>query len=612
MGNLLKMRYIHGHDYAHMREIILHKRYILNPLIIVSFILIAFISGSYLFYSHIIFSGNGIDGGYDMMFHFQRIMDLTKAIKGQNFFPSLTFNSMSCNANAMMQLYPYFTLYPIAMFFLYMKPTISSIYLVFMILMFVALLVSYFSSLSITKNRLISYTFSILYCLSSMMMFYAFEAVDIGALMAMIFLPISIFGYVNLLKNDSWIQLTIGMILLTFSHVLTTLILTVTLIIWTLCSYKQMNIHKWINLFKSGFFILLTTAIWWLPSLDLILKNQLEYPNSFGLTGATDIVHLVTIGLHNSVDMADIISFFAVIGLLLLIIFWKRLDRYVKQFAIVAIISLGLTTNILPWGEPGVASWIVLTKTPLSILQFPWRLDMIPELCLSYILAFILVRFINFHKLLVPSIIIIAIIFQISNQLQVIHEARASKVIPIRSSVFYHDRLRYTKTRYYINKNKQLKYVLNSPTSVSTIYDYYPVAAMPMNLFTSNGFGSYKGTKIVKIESLDNGLYKFKINPKIIYGLNLPIVEYNTLKYKTYLDGKPIKNFMGQDHLLVIPALMHGFHHLYVKVIYPHVFYVSRIVTLLGVVSIISNILMIKFKLCIIKFRNRKKRRRID
>ncbi|QBP18448.1 hypothetical protein [Acetilactobacillus jinshanensis] len=569
-----------------------HNKYLFNLSIIISFLLISFVSIICLLHSHIIYGGNGIDGGYDMMFHFQRVEDLSRAIQSGHLLPRLTFNAMSSNGNAVMQFYPYITLYPIAIFFILFRPTISSIYFAFMILVFVGLIISYYSSKSISHNKLISYTFAILYCTSSMIMFYALEAIDLGVLMAMLFLPLAIFGFLNLLHDGSWMELTIGLILLIFSHVLTSLLLIVTLLIWALCDYKKFDVAKIISVAKIFVITVLCTAIWWLPCLYLMMKNNLRYPRNFDLVGATDIVHLITVGLHDNIQMSDMISFFAVIGLILSLVFWKKLDDDTKGLAFVSITTLILTTGILPWSQLGVAPWIILARTPLAILQFCWRLDVIPELCLMYIASVCLVKYLNIRKLVVPAVIILAVILQINNQFQVLNSAKGANVLPINRYIFHRDRIKYSKNRYYINRDSQLKYVLRSRTSASTIPDYYPAASQPMNLFISESNGSYLGVKTVHFRSLNNGYYNIHVKPNAIYNLNLPIVKYNGIRYQIYLGNKRIHSSYGKDHLLVTKVLHHGYYKLHIKVIYPHIINASKYLTILGFLIFIAYFVM--------------------
>ncbi|GLB46354.1 hypothetical protein WR164_03330 [Philodulcilactobacillus myokoensis] len=81
------------------------------------------------------------------------------------------------------------------------------------------------------------------------------------------------------------------MTLLVLTHVISTFILFLFFIIWIILDYKLINLNKIIILFKAVVVTLLSSSLYWLPAIKLVLMNKLIRPFNMGMPGVnSDII----------------------------------------------------------------------------------------------------------------------------------------------------------------------------------------------------------------------------------------------------------------------------------------------------------------------------------
>ncbi|WP_353322779.1 hypothetical protein, partial [Apilactobacillus kunkeei] len=149
--------------------------------------------------------------GSDMHFHWERIWDLRESLVNKSPFPLVALNQYNQTGSAVMALYPQLGMLPIAVLSLVIKSFIPLVYTVLMLRNFFALLVAYFASYSYNHNRKISFIFASGYTLAATVLFHAVISYDIGRSSSIIYLPLILFGFLNLLERNDWIELSLGM-----------------------------------------------------------------------------------------------------------------------------------------------------------------------------------------------------------------------------------------------------------------------------------------------------------------------------------------------------------------------------------------------------------------
>lgn len=117
-----------------------------------------------------------------------------------------------------------------------------------------------------------SLIFSLLWTFSTYRGIDFFDRTAIGELLATIFIPLLVTSFLDFLlhkKYTNWIVIAISMSAILLSHVLSTLIMTIVLLLILIINYKHtLDIKVWINLLKSVIITSLITMLYWAPMLQ--------------------------------------------------------------------------------------------------------------------------------------------------------------------------------------------------------------------------------------------------------------------------------------------------------------------------------------------------------
>ena len=176
---------------------------------------------------------------------------------------------------------------------------------------------------------------------------------------------------------------------LLLSHIVSTYIITIILMIYCILNIKQLLKEKRIlYLLLAALITLLLTSYFTIPMLEQMLSQKFYYSNTsnideFVLSDRTVPIYLLFIGLPNLRKV--LLKKYWVpsgIGIVFIYIIYKKLkhkeikDKFINQSVMISIITLLLTTIIPFWK-------LNIIKKILFPVQFPWRLYMIPTILLT-------------------------------------------------------------------------------------------------------------------------------------------------------------------------------------------------------------------------------------
>lgn len=210
-----------------------HNFFKRNFFILLVFIFISMVTGVLFLHSKFVI------GTTDLYFHWQRILDLKSAISHGDFYPSLALDKINQTGSAVMSMYPKANLYPIVLLSYFFNDFTKLIPIIFVLRNLLSFLISYYSCYSYNKNRKVSFLFSISYTLTPLLLFYGVQGYDIGVSSSMIFMPLILFGFLGLLKNNDWIELTIGMSCIILCHILNSVIIVCFLSVFMIFNVKK-------------------------------------------------------------------------------------------------------------------------------------------------------------------------------------------------------------------------------------------------------------------------------------------------------------------------------------------------------------------------------------
>ena len=504
----------------------------------------------------ILYKSQFVGWGDDVHFQWSRMYELRNSIKYGNLFPSIALNKFFESGVAVMDMYPKFNLYPIVMLSFFIKSFVHLVYITFMLKTFLSLLIAYISSSMFNRNRKVSFIFSLSYSLSTVMLFYSFHSMDIGVSSSLIFLPLVLFGTYSLMDDyKHWKELALGISCIMLCHVLTAIFAISLVLVIILINYGYLKNKKFIlSLVKAGLFTLLITSAFWMPFLVILTNNNIHSVNLFPLNG-TDFISFVSIIFNNSVGTTSgadyiYINIFAFIGLMMGIINYKNMTKYLKQIFWISIVILIIASSFFPWN--------ILNNTFIKVIQFSWRLYIIPQLLLTYVFADNVINLCKNKKktfVILPLIIISILCVQVTGQKELVNQ--------------------------YMNHRFDSSYVIKDDNIFDN--DYRPSQVDPVLNIIGSHEGTYGKNNHVMVNRLENGKFSFKLNNNAS-SFNMPFVMFNGINYQVKVDGNNYKFHADQYSRLTINHLSKGKHTVQVIVHKSWYDYLSYVLSALGVI----------------------------
>lgn len=312
----------------------------------------------------------------DMYYHIQRINELISNYQSKNYFVGIytsTFNQMGYPLNL---FYPWVTLIPFVLFSFFIQNKVQLIYLGISFYTFLTLVFTYWTTLKFSKNRLHSLVTAIIYAFCSYRVIDIFARFALGEFLTLTFLPLCVYGLFALVKGNynDWPFLAFGISFVLLSHILSTFIyllcLTLLFLILILSPVKNIK-SRLLALVKSVVVAVTSSAIFLFPFLEQEIYQKFNQPSKMNMVAqALFPSKLFAASLNNNLGRIDAgntynIGFVLLLVLILGLLKFRSFDKSYKAIFLLAVGGLLFTTILLPWSE--------LQKTPLSLIQFPWR-----------------------------------------------------------------------------------------------------------------------------------------------------------------------------------------------------------------------------------------------
>lgn len=502
----------------------------LNIFIILFFLILSILSGIVLIRGGIVFKA------WDFNFHLARVYEIKQSILDGNGLPKVSLNSFMQNGSAVMTMYPYINLLIPAIISSFIKNVTASIYILFILRNFFALIMAYFSCYTFSKSKYISIIFSMVYTLSALVLHENFYATDLGISTSLIFLPLVLFGSIQLIEKYKWRQLAIGLIFISLSHIITAVMsfgLCLGMIALNTSNDNLKPILK--SVLKCLFVILLVTSIFWIPFMVLTLSNNIAMPSmSWMLTGVqfTDLANSI---FSDSVYF-PYINIFAFAGLIIGIINYRQMNIYVKQMFFISLLLLFVASPLFPWN---MLNGTFIRET----FQRPYRVYIIAQLLLSYIFAdgtLQLCKNNKRKKLAFIFISILTVMTQMVGQKQIYDTAKNNQ---------------YSNERIIDAVNKDANYYT----------DYFPRNAVKIKNDIINKQGELRDGKKFSINIKGNGIMEFKLLSDS-NDIRFPFVMYNGIKYNIKVDDVKVDYHVNNDSQLYLKHMDKGTHTLRINV----------------------------------------------
>ena len=329
---------------------------------------------------------------HDLTYHLSRILETANEI-GYGTFPVLIHAGlMDFFGYANPIFYPELFLYPAVVLVKLGFGLLFSYRMLIILITFATFLVSYFSANVISKNSKISYLVSMFYTMSLYRLVDVFVRGALGEVIAFIFLPLVLAGFYNVVFDDNkkWYLICLGLFGIINSHILTFIVTIILLIILCLINVCRIFKDKKKIMFLgiAAVISILLTCSFVMPYLEQTLSQELNisvHKNS-GESLKENAASLKEILSNELVSNGITVSKGLGISLLVLpicIFMIKNKNEKVEypfyfSIYIIGMIVLFISSNLFPWEEFGV----------LGIIQFPYRLNIISTLLLSFVAGY--------------------------------------------------------------------------------------------------------------------------------------------------------------------------------------------------------------------------------
>ncbi len=326
---------------------------------------------------------------HDTFFHLSRIQHLSESIAHGNFFPAV-YPTENNNFGYASPLFYSDLLLLLPALLCHYGIALSTCYKITIFLItFLSALSMYLLAKHLTDNQTTGIFASALYLFSNYHITDLYVRGAFGELFAMVFLPVVLLGYYQIVHQnqiDKWFVLCLGLTGLVLSHNLTFLMCLSLLLVLFVWNLKKITMPIFSALCKGCFTAMLLTAFFTFPMLEQLHSQTLivDYyaKNSDLMSGAMKlwqyfanqtIFGLSGNQLEHSKTMTVNIGWSLTIFPCLFCLSQKNRKQYpiICRWTLFGYLLYLLPSCLLPWDV-----------LPFQILQFPWRINTLALLLL--------------------------------------------------------------------------------------------------------------------------------------------------------------------------------------------------------------------------------------
>ncbi len=311
--------------------------------------------------------------GDDSTFHIGRIEGIKASLEA-GFFPVriylFTLNDYGFGAGF---FYPDQFLYFPALLRLLGFDFIVTYKIFIIVLHFFSIVSIYYAAAKIGKNRFSGQVAAILYTFSAYRLIDVYYRGAVGEVLVFIWIPLIILGLVSVFsgKPEKWPFIAIGLTGLVFSHIISTLLCGIFILVFLLLKLPRLIREKALRiaLLKAGAVTLLLTTFFWAPMLEQYFSVNLTFNNSAADMSQPPIPLRSIFALDTVWEppVQPYVGYPTVLAFLLCFfpgILRKKESRIGRLLLLVGYIGIILSTDLFPWE---------LFHFILQNIQFTWR-----------------------------------------------------------------------------------------------------------------------------------------------------------------------------------------------------------------------------------------------
>lgn len=366
--------------------------------------------------------------GDDLSFHFQRLKALIEALKTGNFPAYIDYNTLETYGYGSKWFYSDFTLIPFGILGCFISLTTTYKIMIFA-LTFVCGIGTYIFVNKIIKNQQTAFLTGILYTFCLYRMYDIFLRAAIGEVIAFTLLPFIFWGFYEIIKGDykKWYILSISFALLIYSHLISSVLVAATLVIFLFMNYKSVieKPRRFIYLVVSAIVSLFLISYFLLPFIEQSLSD-IFYFNKYRVFYLAD--YTTSLKGFFEVLTSKIIfkeeSIYPSVGFILIIpqflrIFIKNNHTTSLKYADIALV-LGILYTVICLD---IFPWHIFPFNRMNLVQFPYRFFLISSFFLAFSGAYYISVLVQDRKskiLAVLTIVTLTVLYNIYQESNVL------------------------------------------------------------------------------------------------------------------------------------------------------------------------------------------------
>lgn len=477
--------------------------------------------------------------GHDSYFHHRRLLALMEGITDNPFLIYLDYLAIEEYGYFTKAFYSDFVLIPFAVIGNLTSLEFAYQFMIFSMTVLCGLF-TYLAVNKIYKNPYAAAIGAILYTFAIYRLLDFYHRGALGEALSFTFVPIVIWGIYEIIKGDyrKWYILSIGFSLMILTHVLSSLLMLLTILIFLFIYYKSFvkEPQRLKYLIISAIVTIPLIAYYIFPMIEQMLSNTFRYQVE-PLTSIKENVlgtYAVIWGLFSGIVYPER-AFIPGTGLLLTCAIALRVFVYDKSQKLKSIdigVIIGLffifaSSYLFPWG--------IFPFNKLEIIQMPWRLYEFSSFFFAiaggYYLSLLLKS--NIRKLVGIGVIIIATVFLMVNDAKMYHDIRCNTdLVNINPMPEIENNYQLIGLEYLPSNVPSLEYLKergnkintdNPSTSISNItrernYLSFNIQSassdiIELPLIYYKGYSAKLNEKDIPIRQSDNGLLELHIQP---------------------------------------------------------------------------------------------------
>jgi hypothetical protein len=379
---------------------------------------------------------NPLHPGQDFFFHYRRLQALMDGMKDSPYLIYLDYGAMNGYGYFTKAFYPDLTLTPFALI-----GNLTNIKFAYLSMIFVTTflcgLFTYITVNKIYKNSFTASVAAILYTFCFYRLLDIYHRAAIGEAVTFTFLPLVFLGLYHIIKGDykKWYILTIGFSLMMFTHLISSVLMFITIIIFLLIYCKSLfnEPKRFYYLLLSGVATLFIASNYIFPLLEQMMSNVFYYESRHLTLRAQDSVskiNWIIWGLFSGVIQARQI-FIPGTGLILTCGILLRLFVYGKSKELRSIDILVILGLVYIFATCYLFPWFLFPFNKLNFIQLPWRLLEFSSFFFAVAGGYYLSHSMRSKKRLFAAgcLIVSATIFVMINDSNLYEEIRSSRLI---------------------------------------------------------------------------------------------------------------------------------------------------------------------------------------